>query len=538
MSMRRRPSLMGALLWIALGLTFLLHNFGIGPDLSWAYKRYWPLLLILLGLGKILDYSFKQNALGVRFGELVLLIIAFTLGCLATRTYAIDPINFFQRLPFEIASVFHQPEFTYTEETTYPFDSSGFILIDNSFGSISVSPGTDREIRVRLRKVITGDEDRTKSMAKEIRLETNTEGSKSGSVFVIRTNRNALNSRGWRFRTDMEILVPKNSQLQVTNMFGEVRAANLNGFLDLSTSHQPINVQDCSGKFDISIRNSQCRLSNLIGDVSIKNEFSSLEIYNIDGKLSVTSNQGSMAIDTVTKPVTIDGRGTFIRAQNLKDSLKILTAQQNVELSGIAGAVTMDTRYTSLSLKDIKGNVHINSNTDTINADEIMGGLTIAARGSGIHLNNIQGPLDVRTSLREVLVNDFASSCTVHNEYGNISVTAQTLGKGDITLKNQTGAIDLYLPENAAFEMDATARNGRVELIHEELRSFPNQTSNENFFKFKSKDGGPKILLETNNNNIRLFNSFKNKFHRMPKQKQPRTMPASIHRKLAYDNPW
>jgi DUF4097 and DUF4098 domain-containing protein YvlB len=537
MSMRSRPSLMGALLWIALGLTFLLHNFGIGPDLALLYKRYWPLLLILLGLGKILDYAFKHNAIGVRFGELLLLIIAFTLGCLATRTYLIDPINFFQRLPFEIANIFHQPEFTYTEESTYPFDARGSIRVENSFGSISVLPGTDREIRVRLRKVITGEEERTKSMAQEIRLETNTEGSQSGSVFVVRTNRFALNSRGWRFRTDMEILVPKNSQLQVKNMFGEVRAANLNGFLDLSTSHQPIDVQDCSGKFDISVRNSQCRLSNLIGDVSIKNEFSSLEIHNVDGKLSVTNNQGSLTIDTVTKPVTIDGRGTFIRAQNLKDSLKITTAQQNVEISGIAGNITMETRYTSLSLKDIKGNVHINSNTDTINADEIMGGLAITARGSGIHLNNIQGPLDVRTSLREVLVNDFASSCTVHNEFGNISVSAQTLGKGDITLKNQTGAIDLYLPENAAFEIDATARNGRVELIHEELRSSQNQTGN-GALKFKSKEGGPKILLETNNNNIRLFNSFKNKFHRMPNQKPPRTMPASVHRKLAYDNPW
>lgn len=536
MSLYRRPSLMGALLWIALGLTFLLHNFGIGPNLALLYKRYWPLLLILLGLGKILDYAFKQNAIGVRVGELVLLIITFTLGCLATRIYAIDPINFFQRLPFEIASIFHQPEFTYTEASTYPFDSRGSIRIENSFGSISVLPGTDREIRVRLRKVITGDEEQTKNTAKEILLETNTEESTSGSVFVIRTNRNALNARGWRFRTDMEILVPKNSRLQVKNMFGEVRAANLNGFLDLSTSHQPIDVQDCSGKFEISVRNSQCRLANLIGDVSIKNEFSSLEIGNVDGKLSVTSNQGSLTINTVTKPVTIDSRGTFIRAQNLKDSLKITTAQQNVEISGIAGDVIMDTRYTSISLKDIKGTVQINSNTDTINADEILGGLAITARGSGIHLNNIQGPLDVRTSLREVLVNDFSSSCTVHNEYGNISVSAQHLGKGDITLKNQTGAIDLYLPENAAFEIDAFARNGRVELMHEELRSYQNQTGNGDL-KFKAKDGGPKILLETNNSNIRLFNSFKNKFHRMPNQKPPRPMPASVHRKLAYNNP-
>ena len=44
--------MLGALLWLGLGVLFLLRNFGIGPDLWSLAGRYWPILLILLGLGE------------------------------------------------------------------------------------------------------------------------------------------------------------------------------------------------------------------------------------------------------------------------------------------------------------------------------------------------------------------------------------------------------------------------------------------------------------------------------------------------------
>ena len=45
MSLKRRPSLLGALLWIGLGTLFLLRNFGIGPDFWSMAARYWPIAL-------------------------------------------------------------------------------------------------------------------------------------------------------------------------------------------------------------------------------------------------------------------------------------------------------------------------------------------------------------------------------------------------------------------------------------------------------------------------------------------------------------
>jgi hypothetical protein len=547
MSIKRRPSLLGALLWLGLGITFLLYNFGKGPDWLLQFRYFFPALLILLGVGKIIDFFLKEDAVAVRFGELVLLIFVFLIGALITKIHSGSSFSFFQNLPSEIESFFHSPEFTFTDESTYPFDSQSLISIDNSYGSVSVYPGTDREIRVRLKKVIYSDESRAKTIAGEIHLETDSNAasdSKSGRVFVIRTNRYALDTKNYRVNTDMEILVPKNSPLQIKNKAGEIRIAHINGNLDLGTSYKPIDVQDCNGKFNISARYTQCHLTNLIGDVDIKSEFSQVEVFDLDGKLAISSNQSNLTINGVAKPVVIDARGSNMRVEKLKDSLKIKTDHANLDLSDIASEVALETRYASLTLKAVKGNITINSDSDRINAENIDGRFLVRAHGSWIQASDMRGPVDIQTSLNQAVVKNFSDSCSVVNEGGIISVSAKTLGKGAINLKNQTGGIDLFLPESSDFEIDALAKNGKVESHISELQPFQNQNG-DGVLKYKWNDGGSKILMQTHNSDIRIFNSQGN-MRLPPRQKiRPKTfpnmrsksMPASMNG-LAYERRW
>ena len=57
----RRSSLVGAVLLVALGLLFLYSNFRPGLDPWPLLSRYWPVLLIFLGLGKVWD-QFRPQA--------------------------------------------------------------------------------------------------------------------------------------------------------------------------------------------------------------------------------------------------------------------------------------------------------------------------------------------------------------------------------------------------------------------------------------------------------------------------------------------
>jgi hypothetical protein len=53
-----RPSrpIWGAIVLIALGVMLLLANLGFGVNVWWLLARFWPLILIFLGIGGIIDY--------------------------------------------------------------------------------------------------------------------------------------------------------------------------------------------------------------------------------------------------------------------------------------------------------------------------------------------------------------------------------------------------------------------------------------------------------------------------------------------------
>jgi DUF4097 and DUF4098 domain-containing protein YvlB len=542
MAHARRPSLLGALFWTIIGLLFLLHNFGIVPDLWSIASRYWPVLLILLGLGKILEYFLKKDAVSIRIGEIIGIIFLLLIGTAVTRISESSLARMFREIPIPMGGTSMRPgqwigeSHTYSEEVVYPLDPPLPLWIENSYGDVLVSPGSDREVRVRLRKRIYADEARAKSIAAEIHLQGGVENqapqageakaeaepAKKGEsrFFAVRTNRDSLISRNYRFNTDLELLVPKNSQVQVRNSYGEVRAAEINGKIDLSTTHRTLELRNCTGEFNVSNRYGECRLADLKGnltvdgrgsvsiqdikgDVAVKNEYSPLEIRNVDGMLTVTITESDLTIERVTKPLVIIAHGTQVRVADLQDSLKISANHGNVDISQVASRVNIDSRYTTLSLKEIKGDVEINSSSDNISVDDVGGHFTLMGKGSGIRANGVRGPLDIRTSLKEVVVNNFGGSCRISNEFAGISVSSERLGKGNVTIQNRNGDVDLYLPQNASFTIDATARNGKVESQYTGLN--PSMSSNVGSLKSSVKSGGPRITLETDHSDIRVY---------------------------------
>ena len=542
MSHKRRPSLLGSLLWIGIGILLLLWNFGIGLDFWSLIGRYWPVLLILLGLGKVLEFYLKKEAISIRFGEIIGILILVLAGTLINGLSKSNFVQFFRDWQVQLGGTSVKPgqwigeSHSYTEEATYPIDHSMPIRVENSYGSISISPGSDREIQVRLRKNIYAKESRARSIADEIHLisevERNAEpastlkpDAKPGKTpnaeyFLVQTNRDDLTSKNYMYNTDMEILVPKDSNLQVVNAFGEIRIAGITGDLDLDASHRALEVRDCTGgEFTITTRYADSRLTNLTGNVAfngrgrinldtikgnvrVTNEYSPTEILNVDGTVTVSNTDGNIRVEGITESVVIDARGSQVRVGDVKSSLKVTASHKNVDIFNIDSDVTVDSRYCTLSLKDVKGNAEIRSNSDRVSADEIQGSLKLKARASSIRLNRIRGPLEVQNSLKEIIVNDLSESCTISNEYADVSVSALHLDKGNLDIKNRNGGIDLFLPEGESFSINATARNGRIDTDYNGLESV--REDRTAVLRSKVRMGGPNITLDTQYGNIHI----------------------------------
>jgi Domain of unknown function (DUF5668)/N-terminal domain of toast_rack, DUF2154 len=83
MAGNRRSSLIGAFLLIALGLLFLYSNFRPGLDPWPLLSRYWPVLLVFLGLGKLWDQFGSQDSVRKGWlsgGEIAVILLLVICG--------------------------------------------------------------------------------------------------------------------------------------------------------------------------------------------------------------------------------------------------------------------------------------------------------------------------------------------------------------------------------------------------------------------------------------------------------------------------
>jgi hypothetical protein len=529
-SRNQRPSLMGGLIWTGLGILFLLRAFSIVPNFWSVAIRYWPILLILFGLGKIIDYFRQKEGVSLRVGEVVGVVFLILLGLFFTRLSNSRIPDMVGQIPWRMGGLesigdWQGTSFTFNKEASYPITATMPLRVENSYGGVIVSPGSDREIRVRLRKVVyKDDEAQAKQIADEILLEggpslLSAPGAPKDEPFVVKTNRDSLASKDYRFRTEMEVFVPRKTQLVVRNTFGEVKVSDLEGKLDLSTSHKPLEVRDCSAEVLASSRYGDVRLMSLKGniqvdargkvylegikgDVNVRNENAPVEIVDVDGKVSVSNTESNVSVSKVLKPVVIEARGSNVTARHLNDTLKISTSHRRVEIVDIKSSVNLDTRYCTVSLQDVKGNVEAQSNSDRITAKNLEGSLKIMAQGSGVRLNTITGPIDIETSFKDVIVNEFAGACKITNEHGDVKLSSWGRLNGDLTVKNRTGDIEVFLAENSGFQIDATARNGRVDSDFSGLST--EVSGDSGALKGKVNAGGPKVFLETEYSNIRI----------------------------------
>lgn len=521
-----RPSLLGGLLWTGLGVIFLLRNFGIGPDFWSVAARYWPILLILLGLGKVIDYYRQKEGVSVRFGEILGILFLVLIGTLITKITQSNVGRVFRELPISIGGTPVRPgewfgtSYSYSEEKSYPLTTPTPVRIENSYGSVTVMPGSDQEVKVRIRKMVyQNDESRAKQIAAEIRVEAGPEGQAEAASFLVKTNRDALASKDYRFNTDLEVLVPPKTQVKVENSFGEVKAANLEGRLELSTTHNELEIRDCSGEFIASNRYGDSRFVNLTGNltvdargrisaetikgnVALTNEFHAVEVRDVDGTLTVSNTESSVSVEKITKPVVINARGTQVTVSNLDSSLKLTTSHRRVQVSDVEADVDAEISYLAATLKNIRGKTTIRSNSDRLTFEDV-GALNVKAQGTAVTASNVNGPVDIETTMRDVDLSDFNATCKVVNQFGDITLSPKTLGKGEINVKGRNGAIELYLPEGAAFEIQANARNGRI--VSDYAGLVPAEAgSDAGTLKGKVKSGGPTIVLDSEYGNIQL----------------------------------
>ncbi|HEY4905624.1 MAG TPA: DUF4097 family beta strand repeat-containing protein [Candidatus Sulfotelmatobacter sp.] len=419
---RRRRSFSGPFVLIVLGIIFLLGNLHM---LAWSrigslFAHYWPLLLILWGVVKLIEYQAAQRegypAPGIGAGGIILVVAIVFLGLIATQAQRFNWSGLRNQINIDdddLNNIFGET-YNFDDHLERDFPVGGSLKVLDDHGAISVHASEDNKITVVVRKRVGAD---NREDASKYDGETKPTFTTIGGEITLNARVQAAGDHP--VITDLDISLPRKAAVSIVSRRGDVNVASRDGDVDISSQHADTSVEDITGNVKLNLERSTARIEQITGDVHIGGRLN---------EVSVSDVKGSAQLE-----------GEF---------------QESVKLSRITKNVTFKSSRTDMEFARIDGDLDLDS--DDLHADQINGPLHLQTRSKEIRLDGISG--DIR----------------LQDEDGGVEVGVRSLG--NVQIDNRKGDIQLSLPDKAGFRLDARTRDGEVQSEFPDLKVENNDT--------------------------------------------------------------
>lgn len=463
-----RSPLVGMLL-IIIGVLFLVARFQPGLNALQVYGRYWVLLLVVYAGVELVRYYSHRHTDGppprvfTAMRVLVVLLIVST-GVLASRAANKPAVLSALRLPSFLSGIRDSvvgDAYAFTDQPIINNDiKSGMtITVNNSYGNVKVIAGSS-PFKATLTKSVRGwSEEDARKIADRIRLiVTQTE-----EGLVVTTNRDQFAEQ---FTTNIQVEVPSNINVSITDSYGAVVASGIHGALSVRASYGQTDVTGISGDVSLALVHSDVNASNIDGDLTVTGS-KNARIANIGGALELTASaasNGSVELRDISGAVRINAPFCRIVAQGLDQTAELRTEHASVEVTRAAELV-IDAPHSNVRVKNINGDLRVSSSNSSLQLSSISGELEVQAEKCSVNVEDVKGSVAIETTHGDVVVKNFYESVHVETSYRDVALMTGVEPAGDIEVQNNHGQITLVLPPSSRFNLDAESANGQIQPI-------------------------------------------------------------------------
>ena len=413
----RRRSFAGPFVLIVLGIVFLMGNLHM---LSWArlgtlFAHYWPALLILWGVIKLIEYQQAQRdgvpARGIGAGGIFLVIVIVVFGLVATQASRFNWGELRDNMNFDdsdLNNIFGET-YNYDDHLEQELPSATTSLrVNDDHGAVRVSFSSENKITVTVRKRVGAE---SKDDADKYNTETKPTLTTTGGLLTLDAKSQGAGDHP--VQTDLDISIPRKMDLHVTSRRGEVSVIGRDGEVEINNQHGDVTVEDISGNVKLNLEKSSAKVEQITGDLHILGRLNEVSVSDVKGAAQLEGEFG-----------------------------------ESVKLARVSKNVSFKSSRTDLEFSHIDGDLDLDS--DDLRADKITGPVHLTTRHKQIRLDEVSG--DVR----------------LQDENGAIEVSMRSLGNVQIDSRN--GAINLSVPEKAGFRLDARTHDGEIQSDFPELK--------------------------------------------------------------------
>jgi hypothetical protein len=402
---------------IVLGIVFLLGNLHM---LSWMrlgtlFAHYWPLLLILWGIIKLIEYQQAQRdglpARGIGAGGVFLVIVIVVCGLIATQASRFNWGELRDNMNFDDSDLNNIFGETYNfddhlEQDIPPAVTS--LRVNDDHGAVRVSATNDNKITVVVRKRVGAE---SQSDADKYNAETKPTLATTGGLLTLDAKTQAAGDHS--VQSDLDISIPRKMELHIASRRGDVSVTGRDGEVEINNQHGEVSVEDATGNVKLNLEKSSAKVEQITGDVHINGRLNEVTVADVKGGVQLEGEFG-----------------------------------ESVKLARISKSVAFKSSRTDMEFSRIDGDLDLDS--DDLHADQITGPVHLTTRSKQIRLEDVSG--DVR----------------LQDEHGGIEVSMRSLGNVQIDSRN--GDIHLSVPDKAGFHLDARTRDGEIQSDFPELK--------------------------------------------------------------------
>jgi len=280
----RRRSIFSGLLLILAGALLLYDRFHGGLPIWQFLERWWPLILIIWGLAKLVDhFAARQTGQAapatITGGEIALVILVLALvATVGTIEWGVRGGNvdvsdwgcFWSRTPYSFSE----------ELPATPVPANARITIRTDRGDITVHAEDAAEIRVSVKKAINAsDEGEAKRRAQQV----NAVVRHDGDSYEVVTE-----GAGGQGRVDLEVHVPRQASITAQTPRGDIQLSGIQGNVIAEASRGDIEVRDAGGDVSAQIgANKDVHIVGAKGNVKLTGRASQVEIADVAGDVSI-----------------------------------------------------------------------------------------------------------------------------------------------------------------------------------------------------------------------------------------------------------
>ncbi|MFY9659224.1 MAG: DUF4097 family beta strand repeat-containing protein [Terriglobales bacterium] len=443
-------SIAGPVVLILIGVLFLLGTMGIMDihHLGSLFARFWPALLILWGVLKLIEYEqakrYGQPVRGIGAGGVILILLLVGFGMTATQVSRLNWKGIGEHIQLgddeDFNEIFGGSTFNYSDELSQDIPAGSTLKVNDDRGTVTVNVSDTKTIKVSVRKKVRAEKQED---ADNYNRQTKPQLTVTDRVVTLNANTQGAGDKG--VTADMDIFVPANTALVIISSRGDVTVAGMAANVEVNHHRGEVTVNDQTGNIVLNLDGSAARLTHVKGDASISGKANEVDVEDVDGTLHLN--------------------GEF---------------QESVRLVRISKTVTFHSSRTDMEFSRLDGRLDLDSSD--LRADSLVGPMRLTTRSKDVSLEGLTGDLRLEDS--------------------NGTVEVGLRKPGNIQIDNRKGDVQVSIPPNTAVKVEARTREGEIESDFDEIKV-------ENHDRESNASGsigsnGPKLVMNCEKGGIEI----------------------------------